>query len=137
MPIVQPQIQPTVRQYTDLDISFQKHPTKKDIAKKVGDAAVIQALKNLVLLNFYEKPFQPHIGCNARKLLFDIITPINANILRDTILEVIKNNEPRVTVHEAIVKADYDNNRYSVNISFFINNRTEPTTVLFFLQRIR
>ena len=137
MAIVKPQINPTVRQFADLDISFQKHPTKKDVALKYGSSAIVQSLRNLVQLNFYEKPFQPYIGSNARKLLFENISPIVANSLKTTILEVIKNYEPRVTVDTCTVTALYDENAYSVDIIFFINNQTTPTTLTFILERIR
>lgn len=137
MAIVTPQVTPTVRQFVDLDISFQKHPTKKDLALKYGTSAITQSLKNLVQLNFYEKPFQPYIGCNARKLLFENITPIIADALKTTILEVIKNYEPRVTVDSCTVTALYDENAYSVDLVFFINNQTAPTTLTLILERIR
>lgn len=104
---------------------------------KFGSAAVIQAVKNLVQLNFYEKPFQPHIGCNARKLLFENMSPIIANNLKDAILEVIKNYEPRVTVEQCVVNAMYDDNAYSVEVEFFINNQTTSTAISFILERIR
>jgi phage baseplate assembly protein W len=137
MAIVTPQINPAVRQFVDLDISFQKHPAKKDVALKYGTSAIIQSLKNLVQLNFYEKPFQPYIGCNARKLLFENISPIVANSLKTSILEVIKNYEPRVAVDSCTVTAMYDDNAYSVDLVFFINNQTAPTTLTFILERIR
>lgn len=137
MPIVPDQIQTPIRQYSDLDMSFSMHPSKKDVAKKIGDQAVIQSLKNLVQMNFYEKPFKPYIGCNARKLLFENMTPIVAIALKDIILETIATNEPRVQINQVIVEPDYDNGLYTVTIVFFINNRTEPTIAAFVLQRIR
>lgn len=137
MPVIQDQIKTPIRQYSDLDMAFSMHPAKKDVAKKLGDQAVIQSLKNLVQMNFYEKPFKPYIGCNARKLLFENMTPIIANTLKDVILETIATNEPRVVVNQCIVEADYDNNLYSVTIEFYVNNRTEPTLAAFVLQRIR
>lgn len=137
MAIVTPQINPAVRQFADLDISFQKHPAKKDLAMKYGTSAVIQSLKNLVQMNFYEKPFQPYIGCNARKYLFENLSPIVANSLKTSILEVVKNFEPRVTVDTCTVTALYDENAYSVDLIFFINNQTAPTTLNLILERIR
>jgi phage baseplate assembly protein W len=138
MPIVTStiDINPT-RTFSDLDISFAKHPTKRDVARKIGSAAVIQSVRNLVLMNFYEKPFQPWIGCNARRLLFENLTPITASVLKDTILEVVTRNEPRVQVSECTVTANYDMNAYSVTLVFYINNQTAPTTVSFILERIR
>ena len=137
MPIVTTDVITPARTFQDLDISFVKHPTKKDVARKFDSSAVVQAVKTLVLLNFYEKPFKPWIGCNARKILFEPMSPILANILRDTILEVIKINEPRVAVNECLVTADYNNNAYIVNLDFYIVNQTSPTTISFILERIR
>jgi phage baseplate assembly protein W len=123
--------------FSDLDISFQKHPIKKDVARKLGSQAVIQSVRNLVLMNFYEKPFKPWVGCNARKLLFENLSPITAAVLRETIMEVIRNNEPRVSITKLDVIANYDSNAYSVHMEFFITNQTETTSVSFLLERIR
>jgi len=59
------------REYSDLDLNFTIHPVKKDINRHVGDMAVINSIKNLVLTNHYERPFQPDIGSNIRRLLFE------------------------------------------------------------------
>lgn len=112
---------------SDLDISFRKHPTKKDVTKKINEAAIIQSLKNLVQLNFYEKPFKPYIGCDVRNLLFEPATPLTASIIQDSILRTIKNFEPRVSVSEVIVSADIDNNMYVVTITFYIVSSSDPT----------
>lgn len=137
MPIVTSQVTPEVRSFADLDMSFIKHPTKKDVARKFGSAAVIQSVKNLVLMNFYEKPFQPWIGCSARQMLFENMSPLIAGSLQNAILEVIRNFEPRVKVQLCDVTADYDNNSYSVTIEFFIQNQVAPTSISFILERIR
>jgi hypothetical protein len=39
------------RTYSDLDLNFTIHPVKKDINRVVGDMAVINSIKNLVLTN--------------------------------------------------------------------------------------
>jgi phage baseplate assembly protein W len=88
-------------------------------------------------MNFYEKPFKPWIACNARKLLFENLSPITAAVLRETIMEVIKNNEPRVNITQINVVANYDSNAYSVHMEFFIANQTETSSVSFLLERIR
>ena len=59
------------REYRDLDLSFKVHPIKKDINKHIGEYAVINSIKNLMLLGHYEKPFRPDIGSNLRRLLFE------------------------------------------------------------------
>jgi phage baseplate assembly protein W len=104
---------------------------------KTGADAIKRSVRNLVLTNFYEKPFRPGIGSNAVKLLFDNITPLVANFLENAITEVIKNYEPRVEVLRVTVVPDYDNNGYTARLDFVILNRNEPLTTTIFLERVR
>lgn len=117
------------RSASDLDISFRMHPTKKDVTRKFNENSIIQSVKNLVQLNFYEKPFKPFIGCNVRKLLFEPATPLTASIIRDVILKTISQFEPRVNVSEVIVSADLDNNMYVVTITFYIVASSDPSAL--------
>jgi len=132
----------TVRDFKDLDLSFIVHPVKKDINKHVGVKAVINSIKNLVLTNHYEKPFQPEIGSNVRKLLFENLDSVTAIVMQREIYQVIKNYEPRAISDnqddiQVIVKPDYDRNAFSVEIYFRVINQTQPITITFFLERIR
>jgi len=131
-----------VRDFKDLDLSFIVHPVKKDINKHVGVKAVINSIKNLVLTNHYEKPFQPEIGSNVRKLLFEHLDPITAIALQREIYQVIKNYEPRAISNseediQVIVKPDYDKNAFSVEVYFKVINQSLPITITFFLERNR
>lgn len=123
--------------YADLDLDFMPHPTTKDVMKKTGIEAIKRSVRNLILTNFYDKPFQPYIGSNALKLLFDNATPITANFLNNAIREVITNFEPRVKIEDIRVSFDYDNNGYNVKLFFTILNRNEPAVINLFLERIR
>ena len=126
-----------IRDYSDLDLDFVIHPVTKDVVKKVGPNAVARAIRNLVLTNFYERPFRSFIGSNVQKMLFDNISPLTANILQDHIRDVITNFEPRATLSSVSVTPDPDNNGYSARIVFMVNNRPEPFTTTIFLERIR
>ena len=123
--------------YSDLDLKFTQHPVKKDIVLSVDDQAVIRSVRNLIMTNHYERPFHPEIGSNVRRMLFEPISPLTANYLQREIADTIKNFEPRATIKEVVVQVDPDHNYYQANISFYINNRTEPTTVNLVLQRLR
>ena len=125
------------KDYSDLDLDFTIHPVTKDVVKKIGPNAVGRAIRNLVLTNFYERPFRSFIGSNAQKLLFDNISPLTANLLRDHIYDVITNFEPRAEISSVSVSPDLDNNGYSARIVFLINNRPEPYVTTVFLERIR
>lgn len=123
--------------YSDLDLDFIAHPTTGDVLVKTGNDAIKRSVRNLILTNYYEKPFRPGIGSNALKLLFENANPLTANFLRDAIFQVIQNYEPRVELIEVKVKFDYDNNGYDVQLSYVILNRNEPVTITIFLERIR
>ena len=127
----------TVRDFRDLDLSFNIHPVKRDINKHVGVKAVINSIKNLVLTNHYEKPFQPEIGSNVRKLLFENIDELTSIALQREISQVIANYEPRASVSKVFVFADYENNGFNVEVEFSVINQSDPITITFFLERIR
>lgn len=123
--------------YSDLDLDFLPHPTTKDVMKKTGVEAIKRSVRNLLLTNFYDRPFRPAIGSNALKLLFDNVTPITANFLSNAIRETLINFEPRIRVEQLEVNFDPDNNGFKVNLYFVIVNRNEPVVVNLFLERIR
>ena len=57
--------------YSDLDLDFIAHPTTGDVVKKTGVDAIKRSVRNLILTNFYDRPFRSYIGSNAQKILFD------------------------------------------------------------------
>lgn len=126
-----------IKKYKDLDLNFTAHPVKKDVNKLTDEVAVINSVKNLILTNHYERPFQPDIGSNVQKLLFENMDIITASSLEREILTTITNFEPRARVSDIRVSPDFDNNNYSVYMEFFILSRTEPITIQFTLTRVR
>jgi len=125
------------RTYKDLDLLFNIHPVKKDINKHTAEMAVINSIKNLVLTNHYERPFQPDLGSNVNKLLFENMDAVTASSLEREITQVIQNFEPRATIYKVSVIPDYDNNGFIVDMEFLINNQTDPIEITFFLERVR
>ena len=67
-----------VRQYTDLDLFFGKKSSNSDVQEITDVKAVKRSIRNLVLLNHYEKPFRPEIASGVRDMLFELMTPITA-----------------------------------------------------------
>jgi phage baseplate assembly protein W len=123
--------------YSDLDLDFMPHPTTKDVMKKTGIEAIKRSVRNLLLTNFYDRPFQSQIGSNALKLLFDNASPITANFLTNAIRETLNNFEPRIRIDRLEVNFDFDNNGYNVRLFFVVLNRNEPAAITLFLERIR
>lgn len=125
------------RSFKDLDLNFTIHPVKKDINTHKNEYAIINAVKNLVLTNHYERPFQPEIGSNIRRLLFENVDAVTASQIEREIVETITNFEPRVQISKVDVLPDPDNNGFKVELEFFVINNPSPITINFFLERIR
>lgn len=123
--------------YSDLDLDFTPHPTTGDVMKKVGNAAIGRSLRNLILTNFYDRPFRSYIGSNVQRLLFENANAITAALIKDAIEEVVKNYESRVKLTGLDLNFDNDNNGYNVTLSYIIINRSEPAVITLFLERIR
>jgi len=62
-------------------MDFTAHPVTGDVAKKTGDAAIIQSLKNLLSTGKYERLFQPDIYSNLKQHLFQPLDNITASLI--------------------------------------------------------
>jgi hypothetical protein len=127
----------TTRQYRDIDLNFAAHPITGDVAKKVGDAAIVQSIMTLLQIGIYEKLMQPRINSRLRGYLFEPLDGITSSAISNEIESVIRRYEPRVDLTTVNVTPDYDEQGYSVTLTFFIVNNTNPITVDFFLERVR
>jgi|TARA_B100001778_G_scaffold266487_1_gene227599 phage baseplate assembly protein W len=127
-----------VRQYKDLDLFFAKKSGSKDIRKVTDIQAVKRSVRNLVLLNHYEKPFHPEIGSGIRDMLFENMSTMTAIILARKIEDVIENFEPRVRLISVRADPNLDRNEYEVTIEFFVvNTPTELVDLTVFLEVLR
>ena len=125
------------RNFRDLDLSFNIHPVRKDINTYKNEYAVINSIKNLVLTHHYERPFQPELGSNIRRLLFENVDSVMAAQIEREIEETVNNFEPRAEISKVTAIAAPDENRYNILLEFFVINNPNPITINFFLERIR
>lgn len=125
------------RSFRDLDLDFTRNAVTNDVNVVEDVVAVKRALKNLIQTNFYERPFQPELGCGIRELLFENFTPMTKVFLETKIEEVIINYEPRVQLQNVAVDDDQDKNRLVVDIYFYVVGVPGPQVVQTFLQRVR
>jgi phage baseplate assembly protein W len=131
-------IKRNVRQYTDLDLFFGKKSSNSDIQEITDIKAVKRSIRNLVLLNHYEKPFHPEIASGVRDMLFENMTPVTATILARKIEDVIQNFEPRARLISVTALPNLDRNEYEVSIEFYVVNQpTELVDLSIMLERVR
>ena len=127
----------SARIYKDLNLDFQQNSATKDIQKLLDVESVKRSVRNLINLNYYEKPFHPEIGSNLRGLLFENITPQISHYMGKQIELLIKNYEPRCKMVEVVNKPNIERNGYSVSVSFYVVNTPTPIQVETFLERLR
>ena len=127
----------SARIYKDLNLDFQQNSATKDIQKLLDVESVKRSVRNLINLNYYEKPFHPEIGSNLRGLLFENITPQISHYMGKQIELLIKNYEPRCKMVEVVNRPNIERNGYSVSVSFYVINTPTPIQVETFLERLR
>jgi len=123
--------------WRDLDLSLKIHPIRKDIIPLKDDAAIKNAVKNLLVSNFFERPFQPTLGANLRGLLFEPADAITKIDLREGIERVLRDHEPRIRVLNIKVLDEPDNNSYRITVNFLIKEYDTAESVEIILRRLR
>ena len=124
--------------YSDIDLFFGPKTGTGDVNKVTNFTAVKRSVRNLVLTNFYEKPFHPEIGSSVRDILFEPMTPITAYVLTMKIEEVIENFEPRVRLVGVRAQPNLSESAYNVTIEFYVVNApTELVNMEVLLERLR
>ena len=127
-----------VKEYVDLDLFFGRKGSNSDVQDLTNIKAVKRSVRNLILMNHYEKPFHPEIGSGVRELLFENMTPVTAIILAKKIEDVIINFEPRARLVGVRAEPILDRNTYEVTIEFYVVNQpTELVDLSVMLERLR
>ena len=129
---------PTFETFKDLSITFKKHPVSDDLVVVKDKAAIIQAVTALLLTNKGERPFQPDLGCDIRRSLFEPLDYATAGLIRSQVVEVLGKYEPRIAVENVKVTPDEESNGYEVELYFRIVGRDDEVVATeFFLERTR
>ena len=124
------------RTYKDIDLTFAKRPSG-DVYKKTDAAAVKQSVKNILMTNFTEKPFQPTFGGNLNNFLFNLSEEFDDFEIREQVTLAINNYEPRAQVLDIKSRLQPDQNSVSIQVQFRILNTATVETTNVTLTRLR
>ena len=129
---------PEFQTFKDLSVTFKKHPVTDDLVTVKDKAAITQSIVNLLLTNRGERLFQPELGSGIYATLFEPLDYGTAGIIRSAVVDVLERYEPRIIVNNVVALPDFDNNGYSVEVTFTIRGREDtPVAIEFFLERTR
>ena len=123
--------------FKDFDLSFSVNPITGDLGTKSDANAIQQSIKTLINTNFFERPFQPTLGCNIRSMLFEPISPVTANDIKTVINDVLVNYEPRIVVRNIEIRDNSDTNSYFITILYNIGSNKTINTFETILKRLR
>ena len=84
-----------------------------------------------------ERPFQPDLGSDIRKMLFENLTPNTSLVMREMIRETVEQYEPRANLIGVDIIATPDNNAVRVVVVFNVINSEEEVTLVTTLTRVR
>jgi phage baseplate assembly protein W len=123
--------------FSDFLDNFDIHPINGAVGRIINENAVRQSIKNIIMTNLGERLFQPRIGSNIYRSLFEPLDQVTANIIIDAVRSSIKYNEPRAKVLDVGVYKTSDENAVMVKIVFSLINKTDASTVEVVLKRVR
>ena len=87
--------------------------------------------------NLGERLFQPTIGSNVNRSLFEMNNFVETNLLEFYITNTIQNNEPRVILDSVTVIPTVDEGSVKITVSYYLINNPNLVTLDFILRRIR
>lgn len=124
--------------YSDFLINLDQSPITGNLARVVNEDSIKQSIKNLILTNRSERPFQPLIGSRIKSLLFENFDSFLISNIENEIKETIALNEPRAVIEKvSIEESSIDNKSLSITIFFSTINNPEITNMNILLKRVR
>lgn len=121
------------RGFKDISFSFVPHPVTKDLSVLSNERAIVRSVRNLVETIPTERFFNPYLGTDIRKSLFENFEPDLDMVIEDQIRETVETFEPRVDNLQIQVNAQPDVNSFEVTVFFDIVGLDVPTQSFNFL----
>ena len=125
----------TSRAFRDIAMGLSRNTFTNDAGIVKNDNSIKQAIRNLVMTNPGEKPFQPLVGSRTRSLLFEQMDPFTIDAIRDEVINTINQYEPRVQLTEVEVIPFDETNKVNITVQYRIVGLPVIETISFVLQR--
>ena len=131
-------VQRASKGFKDISMSFKVSPLTFDLIANKNETAIARSIRNLILTVPGERPFNPELGSEVSRLLFNPMDDITTDSLREQISNTINNFEPRVNLRQVVVQPNFDVGEYDISIRYDIVGIEASTQQLSFaLQQTR
>jgi len=126
------------KSFKDISMSFKVSPLTYDLIANKNETAIARSIRNLILTAPGERPFNPELGSQVSRLLFDPIDDITTEALKEQIVNIINNFEPRVRLRQVVVQPNFDAGEYDISIRYdIVGIEATPQQLSFALQQTR
>ena len=132
-------VQRVSKPFKDISASFKSNPLNSDLIGLKNANAIARSIRNLILTEPGEKPFQPRFGSVVTRSLFDLSTNLNEVRITDEIKTALSLYEPRIGNLEVRVRVMPDTNEMNTTITYSIIGIPAPAQkvdVLLFPARV-
>lgn len=133
-------VRPTKRRepfFSDLSPDFETHRGTGDPVVLYDEAAVRAAVRRAVLTDRYEVPYNPQRGGDVRRSLFESVgSEFALNELRQSITQVLRNDEPRIDVQGVEVRA-IGTTEVEIRVVYAVRNTGDRNEATLTVKRIR
>jgi len=123
--------------YSDFTNDLTVHPITQQLVVLKNADSVKQSLRNLILTNLGEKPFNPLFGSNINKSLFELFDPFFVEDVKRYVTLAVQQYEPRVNLISVDVSQDRTETAVTINIVFSLINTTQPLSISIYVKRVR
>ena len=126
------------RGFKDISGSFLLNPLNNDLIALKNETAIARSIRNIVLTQPGERPFDPEFGSFVSNSLFENMSDVSADTIRGQIKESINLYEPRVDLIDVRVSPNYSTLEFDVTVIYrIIGISALPQQLSFALQQTR
>ena len=126
------------RGFRDISLSFNRHPITNDVTVLKNEDAIKKSVVNLVRTRLDERFFNELLGTSVYNTLFELNDLYQGDDVREEIVTLLENFEPRINLTNVYVEPGLDSNDFLIQIEYDITGLPLPTqNIEFILQPSR
>ncbi len=120
--------------YSDIPMFIEPNPFDKDMPLKKDGNAIQESIRNIILTNNGERPFEFNFGTPTSSNIFENPDSDEFNLGVNITYNVVL-FEPRA--RDVVIKYEYKDKTLDVDINYFIPNINQPGRITMVLERTR
>ena len=131
-------VQRVSKPFKDISATFQTNPLNSDLIALKNENAISRSIRNLILTQPGDKPFEPDLGSEVYESLFESLDQITASSIQQQIENTVIKYEPRVSLKRVVVDANLYKNAFDVEINYrIVGLDIQPQRIQFALELTR